>query len=584
LSEWKVGQIKVKVGGYTPAPAAGAPAASPAAAAPSAATPAPLADATRARLGEIHAATQARDFDRAATLAAAALQDGIEHPMVLNLAALKFEQDGRYEDALGALGRAVELAPQDLGARNALGLVLARLERYPEALAVFDGVVALQPGFAGAHCARGTALEAMGRLKESEAAYRHALELQPENLGAVQGLANLLSRRGAHAEARPLAEAVLEAEPNFPDAVMVLAAADAAEGAGERAQRRLELLAGDERLTPQQRALAHGQLGDVLDAQDLPAEAFQAYAACNMGLWRAYAPVYGGAGNSLDFARAMVGVLDEIDPPAWTAQGATPSAAGPDAPRAHVFLLGFPRSGTTLLEQVLASHPDVEALEERETLVAAQRAFLAEARDLHRLARAEGADLAAARAAYWARVRAEGAEPAGKVFVDKHPLNTFRLPLILKLFPDAKILFARRDPRDVVLSSYRRRFAMSSSAYQLLTLPGAAGYYDAAMKIAEQLEPAMAPRTLVVRHESLVEDFDATVGEVCRFLGLEWTDAMRNFADRARDRAVATPSGAQLSRGLSAEGVGAWRRYRDQLAPVLPQLATWVERFGYPAE
>ncbi|HET6971567.1 MAG TPA: sulfotransferase [Phenylobacterium sp.] len=579
MSEWKVGQIKVKVGGFTPAP--GLATATPPAA--SAAAPAPAADATRARLSEIHAATQRRDFDRAATLAEAALRDGIEHPMVLNLAALKFEQEGRFDDALGALGRAVELAPQDLGARNAIGLVLARLERYPEALAAFDAVVGLQPGFAGAHCARGTALEAMGRLKESEAAYRHALDLQPENLGAMQGLANLLSRRGAHAEARPLAETVLEAEPNFPDAVMVLAAADAAEGAGERAQRRLELLAGDERLTPQQRALAHGQLGDVLDAQDLPAEAFQAYAACNMGLWRAYAEMYGGAGNSLDFARAMVGVLGEIDPQAWTATTAQ-APSGPDAPRAHVFLLGFPRSGTTLLEQVLASHPDVEALEERETLVAAQRQFLAQASDLHHLARATDAELASARAAYWERVRAEGAEPAGKVFVDKHPLNTFRLPLILKLFPDAKILFARRDPRDVVLSSYRRRFAMSSSAYQLLTLPGAAGYYDAAMRIAERLEPAMAARTLVVRHESLVEDFDKAVGEVCSFLGLTWNEAMRNFADQARDRAVATPSGAQLSRGLSAEGVGAWRRYREPLAPVLPQLNLWVERFGYPTE
>src|SRR5262249_11678182 len=156
---------------------------------------------------------------------------------------------------------------------------------------------------------------------------------------------------------------------------------------------------------------------------------------------------------------------------------------------------------------------------------------------------------------------------AGKVFVDKHPLNTFRLPLILKLFPEAKILFARRDPRDVVLSCYRRRFTMSGSAYQLLTLPGAAGHYDAAMKLADRLQTAMAARTGVVRHEALIDDFDAAVQEVCAFVGLPWNDAMRGFADQAHDRAVATPSGAQLSRGLSAEGVGAWRRYAEQLAP-----------------
>lgn len=576
MSDWKVGQIKVKVGGFTPAPSAAKPPAAPAAA-PGARD----AAADRATLQAIQAAAQARDFPRAATLADAALKSGLEHPMVLNLAALKAEQEGRFEDALKVLERAIQIAPADIGARNAAGLILTRMERYREALAVFDGVVQMQPDFAGAHCARGATLESMGRLKEAEAAYRHALDLRPENLGAMQGLANLLSRRGAHAEAKPLAEAVLEAEPNFPDAVMVLAAADAAEGAGERAQRRLDLLIGDERLTVQQRALAQGQLGDVLDAQDRPAEAFQAYAACNMALWRAYAPAYGQGVSALEFARGVADALASIAPEAWTSE---PPPAPADGPTAHVFLLGFPRSGTTLLEQVLASHPDVEALEERETLADAQRAFFMQPADVARLARAGEADLAPLRAAYWDRVRAEGGRPEGKVFVDKHPLNTFRLPLILKLFPDAKILFARRDPRDVVLSCYRRRFTMSSSAYQFLTLPAAAGYYDVAMRIADVLEPAMGPRTLVVRHESLVEDFDGVVGEVCAFLGLPFSEAMRNFADKARDRAVATPSGVQLSRGLSAEGVGAWRRYRDQLAPAEPILAPWVARFGYGPE
>jgi tetratricopeptide (TPR) repeat protein len=576
LSEWKVGQIKVKVGGYTPAatPAGAAPAQP---AQPGARDP----NADRQTLQAIQTAAQSRDFGRAAAMAEQALQGGLEHPMVLNLVALKCEQEGRFDDALQVLTRAVEIAPNDIGARNALGLVLTRIERYREALAVFEGVCAMAPEFAGAHCARGASLEALGRLKEAEAAYRRAEELQPENLGAVQGLANLLSRRGEHAEARLLAEDVLEAEPNFPDAVMVLAAADAAEGAGERAKQRLDLLIADERLTVQQRALAQGQLGDVLDSLDLPAEAFAAYTACNMALWRAYQPRHGEGVSALDFARAMLGELDRIPPDSWTSKG---GPARVDAPKAHVFLLGFPRSGTTLLEQVLASHPDVEALEERETLQEAQRAFLSTPADLIRLGKASEAELQPLRDAYWERVKAEGAEPAGKVFVDKHPFNTFRLPLILKLFPDAKILFARRDPRDVVLSAFRRRFAMSGHAYQLLTLPGVAAYYDAAMKLADRLEAPMAGRTLVVRHEALVEDFEPAVREVCNFLGLEWTDAMRDFADKGRDRAVATPSGAQLSRGLSAEGVGAWRRYAAEVAPVQPQLKPWVEAFGYPAE
>jgi Flp pilus assembly protein TadD len=558
LTSWKSGRINLKMN---------APAAAPAARS---------AVADKAALAEIGAAVQSRDFERAGRLAERALAAGLEHPAVLNLAALKLEGEERFEDAVRLLQRAVAIAPNDPGAHNALGLCLRRLERDAEALAQFDRAVQIAPNFAGAHGARGGCLESLGRLKEAEAAFRQSIELQPDNLGALAGLANLMSRRGAHAEARAMATKVLDAQPGYPDAVNVMAAAELAGGDAPAAQARLEALIADPRLTPQQLAFAQGLLGDVLDAQDRVAEAFSAYAACNMGLWRAYAEGYGAPPSALEFAQGMVGRLDAIDSQAWTAVGEpAPGATG------HVFLLGFPRSGTTLLEQVLASHPDVEALEERETLSAALRAFLSTPEDLDRLAAASEAELAPLRAAYWDRVREEGARVEGKVFVDKHPLNTLKLPLIARLFPQAKILFAQRDPRDVVLSCYRRRFVMSGSAYQLLTLPGAAGYYDAAMQIAQRMEPALGARTHVVRHEALIDDFDGVVRAVCAFLGLAWTDDLRAFADRTRDRGIATPSGAQLAGGLSAEGVGQWRRYRQQMAPALPRLAPWVERFGY---
>jgi tetratricopeptide (TPR) repeat protein len=560
LTSWKSGQIKVTYG--------------------TASAPPPAPDARPAAFAAIRAAVEAQDYDRAGELAEAALASGLEHPVVLNLAALKAENEQRYDDALRLLERAVALAPTDAAAHNALGLSLRQVERHAEALPWFDRAIALAPAFAGAHTARGATLEALGRLTEADAAFRAALALQPDNLGAVAGRANLMSRRGAHAEARPLATQVLAVQPGYPDAVTVLAAADLAEGDAPAAQARLEALIADPRLTPQQLALAHGLLGDVLDAQDRAPEAFTAYTACNMGQWRTYATGFGAKPTALEFAQGMIARLDDIPAAAWRTDGA-PLPAGV---KSHVFLLGFPRSGTTLLEQVLASHPQVEALEERETLIDALRAFLAAPEDLDRLAQAGEADLEPLRAAYWARVRAEGAAIEGKVFVDKHPLNTLKLPLIAKLFPDAKILFARRDPRDVILSCYRRRFAMSGSAYQLLTLPGAAGYYDAAMQIAERLEPALDAQTLIVRHEALIADFDEVAAGVCAFLGLPWTDALRGFAERTRDRGIATPSGAQLAGGLSSEGVGQWRRYRQQMAPALPRLAPWVARFGYDAQ
>jgi tetratricopeptide (TPR) repeat protein len=538
----------------------------------------------RAQLARIQQALQGGDVAEAQRLAEAALAAGLQHPLLFNLAAARLEQEQRYEEALALLQQGHALAPADPGLNHALGLVLSRLERYVQAIERFDAVIAAQPGFAAAHAGRGAALEAIADIQGAEAAYRKATELQPGHLLAIAGLASLAIRRGRSAEARELAGQVLAAQPNYPDAVMALAQADLVDGRPQEGEARLYDLLADTRPTAEQRALAQGLLGDLLDAQDRTAEAFAAYDTCNRALGEAYRPRFGTGASALDYAREALSIVDRLGEGGWASpRQPADSLPGGGKVAGHVFLMGFPRSGTTLLEQVLASHPDVEALEERDTLADALAAYGKTPAQLVGLADAPQSEISRLRAAYWQRVAREGASPAGKLFVDKHPLSTLRLPVIAKLFPEAKVLFARRDPRDVVLSCFRRRFSMSRPMYQLLTLQGAAAFYDVAMQFGERLGGRLPLEHTIVRHEALVEDFDATAREVCAFLGLPWTDALRSFADRIQDRGVATPSGAQIARGLSAEGMGAWRRYAAQLAPAEPLLAPWVARFGYPA-
>jgi hypothetical protein len=117
--------------------------------------------------------------------------------------------------------------------------------------------------------------------------------------------------------------------------------------------------------------------------------------------------------------------------------------------------------------------------------------------------------------------------------------------------------------------------------YQLLTFEGAAAFYDAVMRLSELYRDLLPLLRHEVRYESLVEDFEPTVRAACDFIGLEWNDSMLDFAAKARTRGISTPSAAQVARGLNREGQGAWRRYRDQMAPVLPLLEPWLERFGY---
>lgn len=522
---------------------------------------------------------QGGDLPRAIVMAEAALGEGFEHAVLLNLSALRLENEGRLPEALLRLHRARELAPRDVGTLNALGLCLHRLERPQEALEAFDALLAEDPNLAFAHANRGAALQATGRLDRAEESYRRALKLSPDHVVALTGLASIASRKGAHDEATALAEAVMRQQPNLPDASMSLARAELAGGHDAAAEMRLHNLLVDPRISPIEAADAWNLLGDILDGRGQTDEAFDAYKTCNGLLGGAYAERFATGLSATDFARGMAGYFQRAHPSDW-ARRPTP-AATPYDPRSHVFLVGFPRSGTTLLEVALAGSPDVVALEEQEALAAGVRRYLRDPHDLSALAMASEVELDEMRVAYWRAVREAGCEVAGKVFVDRYPLNTLKLPLIAKLFPHAKILFAVRDPRDVVWSCYRRRFQMSAPMYQFLTLPGAAAFYDATMAFKRQFDAVVGLDQCAVHHEALLADFEGEVKAICGFIGLEWRDAMRDVAARTGDRAIATPSTAQLARGLSTDGMGQWRRYADRMGPALETLNPWVERFGY---
>jgi Sulfotransferase family len=118
--------------------------------------------------------------------------------------------------------------------------------------------------------------------------------------------------------------------------------------------------------------------------------------------------------------------------------------------------------------------------------------------------------------------------------------------------------------------------------YQMLTLEGAAQFYDAVMDVAELARPLLGLRWHEVRYEHLMADFPGQMGSVCRFLGIEWIEGMQTFASRVQSRERATPSTAQLARGLDRSGIGVWQHYRAVLESVQPVLARWVERPGAP--
>jgi len=528
-----------------------------------------------ATLSAVEAALWAADLPKAMLLSDEAISRGAAHPTLLGLAGLHRMHAGDNKGALPLLLKAREQTPLHADLLYALGECFSRLERPREAVEAFDVGLTVAPE-ARFHFARALALEDLRELDAARAAFEQTVKIDPAHAEALARLALLAVQRGDVAAAGDLAARALAINPRQATARIALAHAALEQKDMAAAERQVSALVQDPLLGPVNRAYALSLAGDILDAQDRIPEAFAAYASSKAVQRDAFAPQMAGMESVSMREQRLVDYFRNADATYWT-----PSRADSDS-RSHVFLVGFPRSGTTLLEQVLAGHPDITVMEERTCLVDSAVEFFGANDKLDRLAGLRDDALAPWREAYWKRVAEAGIAPSTPVFLDKMPLNAVFLPLIAKLFPRAKVLFALRDPRDVVLSCFRRRFAMNAGMYEFTGLETTAAYYGAVMRLMDVYREKLALELMETRHESVVTNFEAEAGRLCQFLGLEFQDEMRAFARRARAQNIDTPSSAQVARGLSAQGLDQWRRYAAQLEPVLPWLAPFVARFGYP--
>jgi tetratricopeptide (TPR) repeat protein len=529
---------------------------------------------TEGRVSDLAAITAALgrgDRPRALELAHAALQR-VEH-----LSLLQHLIDGLAQESGSTPD--VAAAPE-LWRRY--GGTLARAGRLVEGRAALEIALVLEPDAYRARIDAGTVAFMRAELEDALTHFEHAAALMPGDPEPLASLAAIAARQQRHGDARALAERALALRPGLVTAHMAIARADLLEGLADRTDSRMTELLDSASLNDAQQVGALDLRADARDALDRTGEAFADYVARNAILERVNAPRIASelGERRIEQARRLAAWFERTPPQPWRTG---PGADTVRAVREHVFLLGFPRSGTTLLEKVLAGHPDVSTLQEIDHLAAAGEHLLADDASLQALATLTPSQARTLREDYWRSVGGSVAAPlAGRILVDKMPLHTVALPLIARLFPDAKVLFALRDPRDVVLSCFRRRFQVNAAMFEFLTLEGAARYYDAVMGLAGRYRELLPLRFLEVRHEAMVADFEDEARKVLEFIGADWNPAVLDFADRALSR-LSTPSDPQLARGLSSEGVGQWRRYQSCLRPVLGLLAPWVTRYGYPA-
>lgn len=486
---------------------------------------------------------------------------------------------GRLDEAEQSLRKSLKLKPSEARTHLYLALLYKQQRRYADAAVHCRKAVALQPAFAEAHNELGNVLQGLGEQEAAVASYRKALELRPDSVDAWTNLGLTLERLHRMGEAHEAADAALTRAPQHYGANLLCARLDSRDGALQQARERLEALL-PQPLAPRDYAMAAMELGHVLDKQGEPAHAFERFAAAKCA-WRSVL-----ASTSYDTGQLPL-LIARLQ--AWfTAERLHEwdTAPGIDGLASPIFLVGFPRSGTTLMEQILESHPHLTGSRE-EPLITRLLDYTATL--LGRpFAYPEGLDglapseLRTLRAEYWRLARQLiGPEVETRRLVDKLPLNIIDLGLIHRLFPDAKIIVALRDPRDVCLSCYMQSFDLNQAMVNFLDLGDTTRLYALVMDLWRHYRELPGLDTFVYRYEDLVDDVEGTAQRLLAFLGEPWDPTVLLYHETAKKQYANTPSYQNVTKPIYRKAIGRWHSYSEQLAPHLHILQPFLEEFGY---
>ncbi len=488
-------------------------------------------------------------------------------------------QLGDLKRAKDFLSRARDIDPDNIYVLQMLAWIARRLGDQDEANRLNERVMALDPDNAAPYVDLGRFNLAQGEIAAALECFEKALAIEPTSVDALVSLASLCERRHEFEEALRFAERAVALAPEHGQANITLARVELRSGQTQRAVERMQNLLATARISEADAASALYLIGQAVDKLGDFDHAFVAFQSANNMLHELYGPAVASMDSVLapERLQKIHTHFETEDVAGWTT---VPDGERPDP----VFLVGFPRSGTTLLDQVLNAHSAIDTLEEKEHLIDVRNELVRPDGGLAGLAGMTKDDVDAYRQKYWSRVRENaGRDLAGGILIDKMPLNTILLGLIYRLFPKAKIIFAVRDPRDVVLSCFQQRFGVNVAMYQLLKLETAAAYYDQVMKIGAACRQRLPLDLHIVRYEDVVGDMESTVADLLAFLGLPWEAQMADYRDQARRRWITTPSAEQVIEPLYDTSIGKWRSYRRHMEPVLSVLEPWVDAFGYEA-
>jgi tetratricopeptide (TPR) repeat protein len=465
----------------------------------------------------------------------------------------------------------------DMGAAYGMRYDYAAAER------CFEKAVRVSPTKNDALIMAGTQCRGFDRYEMARHYFERAVKEPGASPDTYVKLAEIYERFRLLEEASGMVERALRLDPACALASLVAARLDRLSGRLEEAERRLRpLLAQSGKDTWSTRIRGWYELGAVLDAQGRYDEAMSAFLEAKTMILPNAAQFI--ASQKLVHSRLKI-VEQKLNPAMvarWRAQG-----AALQSPCRLALLCGHPRSGTTLLEQVLDSHPGFVSAEEttiflREAFGSLFRGLPPQTLMLELLESVSPDALRQARQNYSECMAKYLSQPAGaRMLIDKNPSLTGLVLCFTRVFPEAKLLVALRDPRDVCLSCFMQPLPLGQGSAIFLTLEDAFQEYASIMGLWRAAAPCLGDSFMEVRYEDLVADLEGVSRRALEFLGAAWDERVLRFDEHARSKLVRSPTYAAVAKPISKGAVGRWRNYQKHLEPWLETLAHFVKAFGY---
>ncbi len=522
---------------------------------------------------------------------------------------------GDLDQAVGHHRRAAELKPDLAQAYHNLGGTYHTARDYVKAEAAFSEALKRDPDNFDTLIALGAVLKELGRLEESLECLRRAYALRPGDPGCTTQMVLIMRQtEGSDADVKPIADAVVE-PPQRADAFAALASSletmNSLEDAGEAAQEALAIN-GDHLLANVVAARLERRSGEAAAARDRLRDLGKRIEALDAAGYTVLGQAHDRLGEydeAFDaFAQAKQCTRHDLGNEAslrqdtfldhvrtfrtwYNAEKAADwqePTTSPDQPK-PIFFVGFPRSGTTLFEQMLDSHSNLVTTGETQIL---GRLQLITPSLLKRTGQSpqilddlDATEVAALGRWYLDEVaRHSGVETTKMRVVDKMPLNIVELDFVRRIFPSTPVIVALRDPRDVILSCFMQNFRVNQAMAHFLSIEGTARLYAAVMELWLHYRSDAGLNAIEYHYEDLVADTEGTARRVFEFLGEPWDESVLQYQSRASERFVSTPSYADVSAPIYDRSIGRWRNYARQLAPALPIVAPFVREFGYSEE